>query len=599
MKWVLAESDAEAAAALAVQAGLTPLVATLMVNRGITDADAARSFLSCELSGLSDPALFLHMDRAVRRIREAVSSREKIVVYGDYDVDGVTGAALLFLALRESGANVECYIPDRMTEGYGLNSEAVRKIKSTGAGLIITVDCGISARAEADAARSLGLDLIITDHHEFTTHPESKTLNQKNAGSIERPISRISDLESALPDAYAVIHPALLSPEVPERVRGEVGCLTGVGVAFKLAQALLGAKADDERLTQYLDLVCLGTVADVGRLSGENRVLVKHGLERLSTAGPLLRPGIAALKEAAGLNGKKITAGTVGFTLGPRINASGRLENAAMAFRLLTTESHEEAAELARALDAVNRERQSVETGIWEEARQMCRKMDLAGAGAIVLSSKEWHPGVVGIVASRIADEFYRPTALICVKDGVGKGSARSIPGFDLYAGLAQCSDLLLGFGGHAYAAGLSVAADNLPLLQERLSAVARERLGPEGFVRKLTVDSATALDDITIDVMGEIERLAPFGQGNPEPRLGARDLEVVSSRIVGGNHLKLKVRQGEGSPVGAIAFNRGSLLGRQVRDGGRIAAVFTPRLNTWNGSTSVELEIKDVKTEK
>ncbi len=599
MKWVLAESDAGAAAALAVRAGLTPLVATLMVNRGVTDADAARSFLSCELSGLSDPALFLHMDRAVRRIREALSSRETITVYGDYDVDGVTGAALLFLALRESGASVECYIPDRMAEGYGLNSEAVRKIKSTGAGLIITVDCGISARAEAEAARSLGLDLIITDHHEFTTNPESKTLNPKNEGSVERSVSRVSDLEGALPDAYAVIHPALLSPEAPERVRDEVGCLTGVGVAFKLAQALLGAKADDERLTQYLDLVCLGTVADVGRLSGENRVLVKHGLERLSTAGSTRRPGIAALKEAAGLNGKKITAGTVGFTLGPRINASGRLENAAMAFRLLTTESREEAAELARALDAVNRERQSVETGIWEEARQMCRNMDLAGTGAIVLSSKEWHPGVVGIVASRIADEFYRPTALICVKDGAGKGSARSIPGFDLYAGLAQCSDLLLGFGGHAYAAGLSVAADKLPLLQERLSAVARERLGAEGFVRKLTVDSATALDDITIDVMREIERLAPFGQGNPEPRLGARDLEVVSSRIVGGNHLKLKVRQGEGSPVGAIAFNRGSLLGRQVRDGGRIAAVFTPRLNTWNGSTSVELEIKDVKTEK
>lgn len=599
MKWVLAESDAGAAAALANEAGLHPLIARLMVNRGITDADAARSFLSCELSGLSDPALFLHMDTAVRRIGEALSSRETITVYGDYDVDGVTGAALLFLALKEMGANVECYIPDRMTEGYGLNREAVRKIKSAGAGLIITVDCGISARAEADAARSLGLDLIITDHHEFTAHPESKTLNRKNEGLVGRSVSRIADLESALPDACAVIHPALLSPEAPERVRDDAGCLTGVGVAFKLAQALLGAKADDERLTRYLDLVCLGTVADVGRLSGENRVLVKHGLERLSAAGPLLRPGIAALKEAAGLNGRKITAGMVGFTLGPRINASGRLENAAMAFRLLTTGSREEAAELARALDGVNRERQAVETGIWEEARQMCRNRDLAGTGAIVLSSKEWHPGVVGIVASRIADEFYRPAALICVKDGVGKGSARSIPGFDLYAGLAQCSDLLLGFGGHAYAAGLSVAEDKLPLLQDRLSGVARERLGPEGFVRKLTVDSATALGDITIDVMGEIERLAPFGQGNPEPRLGARGLEVVSSRIVGGNHLKLKVRQGEGAPVGAIAFNRGSLLGRQVRDGGRIAAVFTPRLNTWNGNTSVELEIKDVKTEQ
>jgi single-stranded-DNA-specific exonuclease len=581
MKWVLAESDDGVAAALAAQAGLHPLIARLMVNRGISDPLEARSFLAGDLSALSDPGIFLNMDRSVARIHAAIARRERIIVYGDYDVDGVTGASLLFLALKQAGADAGCYIPDRMTEGYGLNARALEAIKNTGAQLVISVDCGISAVREAEHACLAGLDLIITDHHEI--------------GAVKGPNSSRG---LNLPEAYAVLHPCLLQSGTPPVLREFVSGLTGVGMAFKLAQALLGLSFDDERLVAYLDLVTLGTIADVGRITGENRILVKQGLERLSSDSETQRPGLAALKEVSGLNGKKIGVGMVGFTLAPRINASGRMERADAAFRLLTTGSREEASELAASLDRVNKERQSMEEGIREDARRLCRRNDTEAAGALVLSSEEWHPGVIGIVASRIVEEFYRPTALICIKDGVGKGSARSIPGYNLYEGLAGCSDLLLGFGGHKYAAGFTITEENIPKFRERLSAMALERIGPQGFVRTLSVDSAVALDDLTIDFMGMMEKLSPFGAGNPEPRLGARDLTVVSSRLVGKNHLKLQLRQRNGGSLGAIAFNRGELIGKQARDGARIAAVFTPRLNVWKGKTAVELEIKDIKSE-
>ena len=584
MKWVLVEADAGAEARLSSQAGLHPLIARLMVGRGITEPAAVSAFLSCDLSALSAPGIFLHMEKAVGRIRAAVSQREKIVIYGDYDVDGVTGSAILFRALTDLGAQVECYIPDRMSEGYGLNAEAVRKIKSSGGGLVITVDCGISALREAELARSIGLELIITDHHESAAvHP----------GHDGTPGNAL------LPDAYAILHPSILSPSIPAGTREGVAGLTGAGVAFKLAQALMDARPDDERLRPLLPLATLGTVADVGAITGENRVLVKHGLEILSSDSPELGHGIRALKEVSGIAGKPVTVGTVGFTLAPRINASGRLESAEMAFRLFTTGSREEALTLAGALDTVNRERRSIEEDIREDARKRCRQTDLDAAGALVLSSDEWHPGVIGIVASRIAEEFYRPTALISVKDGLGKGSGRSIPGFDLYEGLSACADLLTGFGGHKYAAGFSIAEDKIPELRRRLSAVALERMAASGFVRTLSIDSAIAFEDLTFDLMRELEKLAPFGQGNPEPRLGAKGLEVLSSRIVGNNHLKFRVKQGQGGAFGAIAFNRGDLHGKQVREGARLAAVFTPKLNTWNGRTDIELDIKDVKIEK
>ena len=588
MKWVLAECDEKAAAVLTRDAGVHPLIARLLVNRGVVDPAAARSFLNCDLSLLSSPAVFAGMERATARIRKAVEGREQIVVYGDYDVDGVTGSALLYLVLKRLNAGVDGYIPDRMTEGYGLNRGALERLKTSGAGLVITVDCGISAVDEAETARSLGLDLIITDHHEIGSSSRSNKENGPNGSN-----------GLILPDALSILHPWLLLPEVSPEVRDQVSGLTGVGVAFKLAQALLGLDACDAGMRPYLDLVTLGTVADVGRIMGENRVLVRHGLELLSRQDGSLRPGIAALKQVTGLNGKKISAGTVGFTLGPRINASGRLERADMAFRLLTTASGDEARELAEALDGVNRERQDVEERIQEEARKLCLKQDPAGTGAFVLASRDWHPGVIGIVASRIVEEFYRPTALICVKDGIGKGSARSIPGFDLYHGLLQCRDLLLGFGGHKYAAGFSLSEDKIVPFRERLDAIVLETLGKEGFLRTQLVDGAVPLDELTLELLSEIDKLAPFGQGNPEPRLGARGLQVLSSRIVGGNHLKLRLKRESGTSLDAIAFKRGDLLGRIVRDGARVAVVFTPRVNAWNGSMSVELEIKDLKPDK
>jgi single-stranded-DNA-specific exonuclease len=584
MKWVLAEHDAGAVARLAAQAGFHPIIARLMVARGITDADTALSFLSSDLSTLSDPRILLGMDRAVDRIRSAVSSHESIVVFGDYDVDGVTGAALLYLALRDMGARVTSYIPDRMTEGYGLNSTALEGIKAGGGELVITVDCGISAVQQAAAARTLGLDLIITDHHESAAVRRQGTMTD---GSL-------------LPDAFAVIHPELVRPDTVEDVRARISGLTGVGVAFKLAQALACLPADDERMKQYLDLVTLGTVADIGRITGENRVLVRHGLDLLSAGPPRLRPGLAALKEVANLGGKRVSVGTVGFTLAPRINASGRLEKADTAFRLMITDSSEEARELANMLDAVNRERQAVEEDIWAAAREHCLRADLASTGAFILSSDKWHPGVIGIVASRIAEEFYRPAVLIAVKDGIGKGSARSIPGFDLYRGLEACSDLLLGFGGHKYAAGLSIAEDQIPRLRERLSAVVLEQYGKSGFVRTLAIDAPVTFEDLTFDLLREIDRMAPFGQGNPEPRFGAKGLEIMTLRPLKDNkHLKLRLRQRNNQQFDAIAFNQGESLGSRLRTGAQVAAVFTPRINTWNGMTNIDLDVKDVKIEK
>jgi single-stranded-DNA-specific exonuclease len=582
IKWVLTESDAAVAAALSGQAGIHPLIARLMANRGIADPADVRAFLSCELANLSGPGVFVGMEKATGRIRAAISGHEKIAVYGDYDVDGVTGAALLYLVLKSLDADVICYIPDRIREGYGLHGPALNKLKSSGVSIVLTVDCGISATDQANTARQLAMDLIVTDHHEFI-----KQTDASGAAAI------------VLPDAYAVLHPKLITAETPDRVKKEVAGLTGVGMAFKLAQALLDAPTDDHRLRQYLDLVALGTIADVGAIIGENRILVKHGLDDLSADNGSQRTGVAALKEVAGLKGKKIGVGAVGFSLAPRINASGRLDRADAAFRLLTTESPDEARELASMLDDINRERQAVEELIQQEARSMCKALDIAGTGALVLASANWHPGVIGIVASRIVEEFYRPAALISVKDGIGKGSARSIPGFDLYQGLSACSDLLLGFGGHKYAAGFTIAEDRIPELRERLGSTVMQQIGSHGFVRTLAVDGAVTLDELTLELMHEIEQMAPFGQGNPEPRLGSRGLTVLSSKTVRNNHLKLLLRQQGGSPFGAISFSRGGHPGKTVLEGSKVAIVFTPRINAWNGKTAIELEIRDIKTEK
>lgn len=581
MKWELLQPDESAVTRLAGDAGIHPVTAALLVNRGVTDPAAARSFLSSDLSELSAPAAFLQMDRAVKRINDAVSRRERITIYGDYDVDGVTGSALLFLVLRERGADVSCYIPDRMTEGYGLNAPALERIRDAGGRLVITVDCGISALEAASRASELGLDLIITDHHEFAAAapPASGT--------------------PVMPPAVAVIHPALLAPGLPPGTREGVANITGVGVAFKLAHALAGPDRGLEHVVRHLDLVTLGTIADVGRITGENRILVRYGLRQLSAQPESQRPGIAAMKRLAGLNGKTITAGIVGFSIAPRINASGRMRRADAAFRLLTTDSEGEAGRLAQELENANRERQIVEERILGDARSQCRAADPDAAGAFVLASGDWHPGVIGIVASRIVDELYRPAALISLKDGIGKGSARSIPGYDLYSGLKECADLLLGFGGHTYAAGFTIAEERIPEFRERLGSLVRQRLGDAGFVRKLAVDGPVKLAELTLPLMRELEQLAPFGPGNPEPRLGSRSLTVLSAKTVGNNHLKMKLRQGNGLPFDAIAFNGSEKLGRKVAGNVLIAAVFTPRLNSWNGTTGIELDIKDIKIER
>jgi len=546
--------------------GVSPTTANILVNRGIEDKDEADVFLRASLDDLHEPFDLEGMDRVVGRIIKALRSREKILVYGDYDADGITATALLLLFFRRLGADIEYYIPGRQGEGYGISMFALERISHMGVGLIITVDCGISSVAEVDAANSMGMDVIITDHHE---PPEE------------------------LPRAYATLNPCLKGSTYP------FTGLAGVGVAMKLAQGVLAGlegkdKAGpgiDASLTEYLDLVALGTIADVVPLKGENRILVRHGLKLLKDSS---RTGIRKLKDVAVIRSGKFTAGTVGFQMAPRLNASGRLGHAELGVALLTTDDAEEAERIAGELDELNRERQSIEYEILEDARSMLSVSDVDSMQTIVLASDQWHQGVIGIVASKLVEEFYRPTVLVAMKGEMGKGSARSIPAFHLYEGLERCSDLLEGFGGHKFAAGLSITARNLEKFKKRLNAIVGRSLVREDYIPYLRIDDSIDLNDLDWRLYGELEGLAPFGSGNPEPVLQASGLEVRYPKIVGRNHVRMKLKQGE-RIIGAIGFNMGDIYQSLAMDRVYVDAAFSLEMNEWQGERSLQLNIKDV----
>ncbi|MBI5197480.1 MAG: single-stranded-DNA-specific exonuclease RecJ, partial [Nitrospirae bacterium] len=486
-RWVRCEDEDEIRCRISEGLGISPVVAQILVNRGIREMAQAKEFLEVGPRWLHDPFLLPDMDRAVDRVLKAMDLGEKIVIYGDYDVDGVTASALYLQFFRSRGIDAGLYIPHRMTEGYGLNAAALERIREEGGAVVITADCGTTATAEVERGQALGLDLIVTDHHETS---------------------------EALPKACAIVNPHRRDSVYP--FKG----LTGVGVALKLVQGILtrlisgGSMSDGEfprELYEYLDLVTLGTVADVAPIMGENRFFVKEGLQRLTQEK---RPGIAALKEVSGQAGMEAGVGMVGFALAPRINAAGRLEHADAGVRLLVTQDRGEAIEIARRLDLVNRERQKIEEKIRKEAREMVLQTpDLDRAKVLVLASESWHPGVIGIVASKIAEEFYRPTVMIAVNpEGIGKGSARSIPAFHLYEALESCRPVLEAFGGHKYAAGLTVRKENIPSLRERLSARSQEMLTDEDFIPRLKVDMEVDLEEINFTLLKEMELLSPFG---------------------------------------------------------------------------------------
>lgn len=539
-----------------------PLVAELLAARGVLTSGEAEHFLDPGLHRLSDPFALQGVEAAVDRIARALDRGERIAVYGDYDVDGQSSTALMVRLLRSFGAAVQPYIPNRLDEGYGLHQEALEALAGAGCSLVITVDCGIAAFEEAEWAARSGLDLIITDHHE----PQER-----------------------LPRAAAVINPHL-DAGYPHPY------LAGCGVAFKLAEALATRLAGDRSVAhRYVELVALGTVADVVPLRGENRSLVRAGLLKMSGASEI--PGIEALRRAAGAGGE-VTAGEIAFLLGPRLNAAGRVGDPTLGLRLLLAESVEEATPIALELDACNARRRRIEEEVLSAALLQVEEVHrLAEDRGLVVAGEGWHEGVVGIAASRLVDAFHRPALVIAIEEGVGRGSGRSIPGFDLFAALSECAELFDAFGGHAAAAGFTLAAERIGLLRERFLAVTRERLGPEDLVPELAFDAYIDLDGMNFELLQAIESLEPFGEANPAPLFVSRGVRL-SGRAVGkdASHLKLTVSDPEsGTAFDGIAFSMAPLADRL--EAGRLYDIaFVPEVNVWNGRRSLQLRVKDVR---
>lgn len=561
-RWIVREFDRDVVKGIAGQLSVPPLMAHLLANRGVTDVAAARRFLSSSLSDLNDPFLLKGMPEAVERLWAARQRGETVCVYGDYDVDGVTATALLVSFFRAVGIHCFSHIPNRLEDGYGLSAEGLRKVADR-ARVVVTVDCGVSAVAEAQLCASLGLDLIITDHH--TPGPR-------------------------IPQACAVINP--LQPDCPYPFKS----LAGVGVAFNLMIALRGrlrregafAGGTEPNLREYLDLVALGTIADVVPLTGENRIFVKYGLRELSAAQ---RMGVRALKNVAGVTGD-VGCGAVGFRLAPRLNAAGRLDDAARGVELLLESDLSRAAAIAAELDAGNTERQAIERQILSEALAMVQNDPaMKGRKSIVLASDEWHPGVIGIVASRMVDLFHRPTVLIALQQGNGRGSGRSIPGFHLYDALDVCAEHLVKFGGHRYAAGLSIDEATLENFVARFEEVSTGLLSEDDLLPQLRVDMELDPDALSADLADAISALEPFGVGNPEPLFVVRGMEVVRHRTVGERHLKLQLAAG-GRMFDAIGF---SLAEKGAALSGVLDVAFTLGWNEWNGRKSLQLNLKDI----
>ena len=562
-RWRVRDPDPEAVARLVAAGGMSPLVARLLVNRGVDAPEKAARFLTASLADMHDPFLLRGMDEAVTRLAAAIERNERICVYGDYDVDGVTATSLLVAFLRAVGADVFYHIPRRLDDGYGLASAGIEAAAARGARVIVTVDCGITAVAEAGLCRELGVDLVITDHH---MPGES------------------------LPPACAVINPLQPGCAFPFKA------LAGVGIAFNLMVALRTrlrlagyfTKRPEPNLREYLDLVALGTIADIVPLVDENRVFVKYGLREMSV-GP--RAGIRALKKVAGVD-DPVGCGAVGFRLAPRLNAAGRLEDAAPGVELLLTDDGEKARGLAEELDAGNAERQALEQEILLDALDKVRRSpELAGRKSIVLASAEWHPGVIGIVASRLVDLFHRPTVLIALKEGNGRGSGRSIPAFHLHDALHACSEHLLKFGGHKYAAGLAIDESTLEAFVASFAEVADGLLTPDDLLPELAVDCELKPEEITLDLAATIDSLAPFGMGNPEPVFLLSQAKVVDCRRLKEKHLKLRL-EANGVRFDAIGFN----LAAKEPATELVDLAFSPQVNLWNGRKSLQLKLKDLR---
>jgi single-stranded-DNA-specific exonuclease len=559
---------------LAKDTGLHPVVCQILINREFENPEDINAFLKPDLTQMHDPFLLKDMSVAVERLKYALKKDEKIVIYGDYDVDGITASAILTECLTTNGGRVRVRLPNRIKDGYGLTKKVVEQAYKEGARLIITVDCGISDHEAAEHAYKKGIDLIITDHH----HPPE-----------------------TLPPALAIINPKQTECPYPYKH------LAGVGVALKLIQALTLSKQGRQIslnqtgfwptiLNEYLDLVCLGTIADIMPLTGENRVIVRFGLEALDQTE---RPGLSALKDISGIKEKKMTSGLVGFMLAPRINAAGRVHGPEEGLRLLLTKSPEEGEYLANFLNQQNLKRRQIEEKILCGARKKIEEeLRMDEEMVIILSDKDWHPGVIGIVAQKLVEEFFRPAILISLQSGIGKGSARSIPHIHLYNLLTQCQNLLKDFGGHAGAAGLIIDEGMIPAFRDRANKALKENYIIEDLVPEMTVDAEMDSDTLNHTFIDQLNILEPFGCENPEPSLCLRGVYLAGPpRLLKDAHLKIHLKSGP-FILEAIGFNMRNIWEHiksytfdHIWD-----VVFYPQINNWRGQNQIQLMLKDIK---
>ncbi len=572
-RWRIRPHDPHRIESLERSAGVSAVVAQLLICRGIDDPRLAVEFLDARLSGLRDPAELPGVANAAEQIAAAVEAKKRIIIHGDYDVDGMTGAAIMYRCLKLLGADVGYFIPHRVDDGYGLNEKTLHSLKAQGAQLVVTVDCGITSVAPAQVAREIGLSLVITDHHE---------------------------LADSIPAADAVVHPRLPGSNYP------FGGLSGAGVAFKLAWAVCQRASRSQRvpdrlrefLMQALIFATLGTVADVAPLIDENRVLVRHGLIGLKERPTL---GLDILMQVAGMRQKPwLSAEDVAFGLAPRLNAAGRLGQARLAVELLVTDSEPRARELAEYIDKLNDSRKTLERSIYLAAnKQAQEQFDPVNDAALVLAGRGWHPGVIGIVAGRLAERHHRPVVVISLDELAAKpggGSARSVPGFNLHAALAACSAHLVTHGGHAAAAGLTIDEANLDAFREEFCEYAASEISHEDRMAELHIDAEAPLSAFTLRAVHEIERLAPFGCGNARPLLCATGVELAGppKKIGGGErHLSLRLSH-HGIKMRAVAFGGGEWAEDLQNHQGPLAFAFRPMINTFRGQRSVELEIAD-----
>ncbi len=562
-RWIEASVDGDVAGRLGRALGLHPLAARVLAARGLEEPAHAERFLAARLEDLPDPASMKGMAEAVARLVRAVEAGERIACYGDYDVDGVTSTALLAGFLGAAGADVVTYVPHRLVEGYGLNEAAVARLAASGVRLLVSLDCGITAAAEVRAASALGLDTVVVDHHTVPVE---------------------------LPAAAAILNPHQAGCAYPTKDLAAVGVTFALVVALRRAlreRGRFGAARPEPNLKEALDLVALGTVADVVPLVGANRILVRWGLGVLARGR---RPGVRALKRVAGIpEGAPVTAGQVGFRLAPRINAAGRLDDAGRGVRLLLAAEAREAEALALELDQENRSREEIERHILDEATTDAAARVREGVRGLVLARDGWHAGVVGIVASRIAERFHRPAVLVALDEGTGKGSGRSVEGFHLYDALAACAGHLARFGGHRHAAGVTVERGRLDAFRAAFEAHAAGRLSDEDLVPRCRIDGWVGEEDVTDRAAEDLARLGPFGAGHPEPVFALRG-QAARARTVGaeGAHLKLALGR-----LDAIGFGMGERL---AACGGALEAAFTIGFDEWDGTRRLQLRLRDVR---